>query len=202
METGAVAEESGWGSSALFWLCLLVAAAMYGSVALAPKLLASLTLKREHYAQQVRLVDLERRVAYLDRVVEAMESEPEFAAQLARVDFDAARPGDERISVEPALSLDAREIAPSQATPASAATMLIPLLRQLTDRHELRRALLTISAALVIFAFAFLQDVPAEENEASDGTAGRLDGNQPGWGHWLSRRYRATAVRDARSHDG
>lgn len=156
----------GWVTSLLFWLCLVLAASMYGGVALAPKLLSWLTLKQEHYTHQVRLVELERKVKYLGRVVDAMENDAEFAAQLARVDFDAARPGDERIAVDPMLSLDARER--PAATPAlpRTASLLAPLLRQVTDRPELRRALLTIAAALILFAFTFLQE-PAVEGRPS-----------------------------------
>lgn len=153
-------------TSLLFWLCLVLAASMYGGVALAPKLLSWLTLKQEHYTHQVRLVELERKVKYLGRVVDAMENDAEFAAQLARVDFDAARPGDERIAVDPMLSLDARERPAATPVLPRTASLLAPLLRQVTDRPELRRALLTIAAALILFAFTFLQE-PAVEGRPS-----------------------------------
>lgn len=152
----------GWATSLLFWLCLVLAATMYGGVALAPKLLSWLTLKQEHYTHQVRLVQLERKVKYLGRVVDAMENDAEFAAQLARVDFDAARPGDERIAVDSNLSLDARDRPAAAPVLPRTASLLVPLLRQVTDRPELRRALLTIAAALILFAFTFLQEPTIE----------------------------------------
>ena len=148
----------GWVTSLLFWLCLVLAATMYGVVALAPKLLSWLTLKQEHYTHQVRLVELERKVKYLGRVVDAMENDADFAAQLARVNFDAARPGDERIAVDPMLSLDARDRPTAAPALPRTASLLVPLLRQVTDRPDLRRALLTIAAALILFAFTFLQE--------------------------------------------
>lgn len=152
----------GWVTSLLFWLCLLLSATMFASVALAPKLLAWLTLKHEHYTHQVRLVEMERKVTYLGRVVDAMENDPEFASQLARVDFDAVRPGDERIAVDSTLSLDGRERQPEVPAVPRTTSLLTPLLHQITDRPELRRALLTIAAVLILFAFTFLQESAVE----------------------------------------
>ncbi len=175
----------GWAATLTFWGCLLIAAAMYAAVSLAPKMLTWATLKREQYEHQVKLVTLERQVTYLRRVVDAMENDPEFASQLARIDFDAARPGDERITVDPQLSLDAREIPVLvDATPRHV-SLLIPLLRQLTDRPELRRALLAASAALAIFAFTFLHD-PGSQT-ATD--ASEVQRSNPVFNDFFASRY-------------
>jgi hypothetical protein len=97
----------GWILSLAFWLCLLLAGGLYAAVALSPKILAHLHLKQKFYENQIRLVTLERQVQYLGKVVVALENEPDFAAELLRVDFDASRPGDERIAVDRSLSLGA-----------------------------------------------------------------------------------------------
>jgi hypothetical protein len=184
----------GWFVSLLFWLCLFLAGAMYAAVALSPKLLAWASLRDEHYGNQVRLVELEKQVKYLGRVVDALEDDPEFAAQLARVDFDASRPGDERITVDPSLSLDARDESRPRATVDRTAWYL-PLLRQFADRPEFRRALLTIAAALSIFSFAFLQEAPSEGTQAPVPGPTRPAPARPAprdvsWLEWLKRRYR------------
>src|SRR5262245_43263996 len=156
---------------------------MYAAVALSPEPLAWTTLREEHYANQVRLVELEKQVKYLGRVVDALEDDPEFAAQLARVDFDAARPGDERITVDPSLSLDARDESRPR-TSVDRTPWYVPFLRQFSDRPELRRALLTIAAVLSIFSFAFLQEGLPEPVFRRAAAAG------PGWLERLRKRYR------------
>lgn len=186
----------GWLVALLFWLCLILAAAMYAAVSLSPKLLAWIELRDEHYAHQVRLVEVERQVSYLGRVVDALENDPEFAAQLARVDFDAARPGDERITVDPSLSLDAHSETPPRSLSPRSHSWSVPLLRQFTDRPDLRRALLTIAAALCVFAFTFLQ-----ESLVSEALPSRLisvpvaESKQAvRWSDWLTRRYRKSPL--------
>lgn len=152
---------------------------MYAAVSLAPKVLEWATLTQEEYRIQLRLVTLERQVTYLGRVVDALENEPDFAEQLARMDFDARRPGDERISVAPSLTLDARDVQPPPDPTPRHVSLLIPLARQLTERAELRRAMLTGAAALLVFAFTFLNEAPPQE-KTSDKRA---------WQDFFARRY-------------
>jgi cell division protein FtsB len=144
--------------SVVFWGTLLLAAGAYAAVALAPKLLAYGTLSDEYRGLQTRLVTLERRVQYLERVATALEDDPQFAAELARIDFDAARPGDERIAVAPQHSLDARQAGAHVAHPVTASPAGLPLLRVLAEDRPVRIALLAAAAVACLAAFTFLHD--------------------------------------------
>src|SRR5262245_13427599 len=97
----------GWLASLLFWGCLLVAVSLYGVVVLSPKVIAFLELDQEYRVNQARLVRMERQVEYFDKVAGALEKDPAFAAELARIEFDAAKPGETRIAVDKGLSLQA-----------------------------------------------------------------------------------------------
>ncbi len=161
---------------------LLCAAGLYASVALAPKLLMYLTLKNQYYGTQVRLVSLEQEVSDLHKVVEALENEPDFAAQLARVDFDAARPGDERISVDSNLTLDSRMNDASVAIPVSTLPWYGPFLKVLAQNGKLRTLIMVLSAGLIIVAFTFVHESQADQLRTSAGTV------RGGFG-WLANRY-------------
>ena len=115
-----------WIISLTFWTCLLVATLLYAVVALAPKYLVYLRLKDAHFANQVRLVNLEQQNGYLQKVVYALEDEPRFQAELARYDFDAAKPDEERIAVEGALALD-RLTAPAFVVPDETLPPYLPI---------------------------------------------------------------------------
>jgi len=161
--------EHAWLISLSFWLCLLFAAGLYASASLAPKFLTYLTLRHQCSTNQVRLVTLERQVRYLSKVGDALETEADFAAELARVDFDAARPGDERIPVDRTLNLDART-EPNQALPAVTLPWYTPLVKLLAGGRCVRAATLTAAALLTLFAFTFLHDSQAQQIRAATDT--------------------------------
>jgi hypothetical protein len=155
----------------LFWTCLLLAIALFAMVVLSPKLLAYWQLEKEHYDNQVKLVRLERQVEYLNKVASALETDAEFAKELARFEFDAFRPGDERIAVDRRLSLQAPQSPEPQFEPLAAASWFaLPLRTFVDNRQNTNRALLT-AAVLVVFAFAFLQ----ESSRPATARSGRPD---------------------------
>jgi len=139
-----------------FWLCLLFAAGLYAVVALTPGWSASLKLRDEYDRNQRQLVSLEQRTGYLRQVIEALETEPDFAAELARVDFDAARPGDERIPVGPDLVLHASPPKPTTTIPIDSHSWLWRFLEMGAHNRTARSAILSFSALLVLFAFTLL----------------------------------------------
>ncbi|MEX0700985.1 MAG: hypothetical protein WD069_02710 [Planctomycetales bacterium] len=149
--------DRGWIASVLFWLCLLAAVALYGSVALAPKYLEHLELRGAHHAGQVRLVAIERQVRTLEKVAQALETDPAFIAELARIDLDAGDPAEERIAVAPQHRLDAP---PAAAAPLPAATLPwhAPFVREFAESRALRRTLLVSAAAIVLAAFTLLHE--------------------------------------------
>ncbi|MFQ5735214.1 MAG: septum formation initiator family protein, partial [Planctomycetaceae bacterium] len=93
--------------SAAFWLALFAAAGFYALVALSPKLSTYLEQRSRRRENQLRLVLLERQVLYLKRVERALQSDPEFAAELARKELGASRPGEETFPVGGELALEA-----------------------------------------------------------------------------------------------
>jgi cell division protein FtsB len=144
--------------SFLFWTCLLTAAALYGGVSLAPKLVVWQEWDWQYRANQLELVTLESRSTQLEQVVAALKDDPQFAAELVRQEFDAQAPGEEVIPVSRGLSFHphaAEEIPPPMATPPRPWD---PYVTALATQQPLRRALLGIAATLVILGFTFLHD--------------------------------------------
>ncbi len=149
-----------WLVSLLFWACLLVSVALFAITVLSPKVLAFLELEKEYHQNQVRLVRLERQVEYFDKVASALQSDTEFAKELARFEFDAIRPGEERIAVDRRLSLQASPAPdPLPHSAPSVEWYALPLRTFLDDPRNSNRALV-VAALLVIVAFAFLQEPP------------------------------------------
>ncbi|MGE3313798.1 MAG: hypothetical protein AB7O26_01695 [Planctomycetaceae bacterium] len=154
-----------WIASLAFWLCLVAAAGLFASVTLAPRLAAHLELKEEYQANQIELVGMESRMQYLEKVAEALKNDPQFAAEVARIDFDAARPGDERIAVDKTLSLSAPKYDPPALPEAEVAPWYAPIAETLARSAALRPLTLLVAAALVVVAFTFLHDAPATETD-------------------------------------
>jgi hypothetical protein len=147
--------------SLVFWCSLVVAVGIFSVIAFAPKWLAHVELWNRRQANQVRLVTLERQVSDLGKVVHSLETDAEFAAQLARIDFDASRPGDERIAVSADHALDARTAPSAFSRPAVSLPWYAPLLCLFAYNDTIRYCLLTIAAAIAIMAFTFLHESQA-----------------------------------------
>lgn len=194
-ESHSTAAESGWFVSLLFWLALFAAAALYAAVALAPKYLAYLEISREYYDNQVRLVGLQRQVAYLQKVGAALENDPQFAAELTRVEFDASRPGEERIPVERHLALDGRVPQPPSAVSTARLPWYAPLVVLAAENRRLRRDLLIAAGAIVLVAFTFLHESEAPRIRSAARMVHGAASTAFAPVRWLAARYR----RDARA---
>lgn len=153
----------GWVVSLLFWLSLLTSAGLYGLVSLAPSLEAQIELKRQEHLNQIHLLHLERQVRYLGQVVEALEHDPQFREELARVEFSADRPGFERLPVDPHLSLDARPARHQLVQDLDPAPWYVPYLVAFGQRGAARRNSVMFAAGLVIVAFTFLHESQARQ---------------------------------------
>ena len=81
--------EQSWVPSVAFWLCLFVAAVLFAIPYLAPKLLRHARLSSRYHDNQARLATLSEHCEHLKIVQEALQSDPGFQAELARVEFDA-----------------------------------------------------------------------------------------------------------------
>ena len=157
-ETQISEENHAWVISLTFWACLFCATALYAAVALAPKLLTNLNLKNAYHTHQAHLVNLERQNDHLQKVVDALEHEPGFQAELARFDFDAFPPNEERIAVGEGLTLTNRLAPPSFETPVYTLPWYGPLVETLTYKEQLRALALILSAVLTVVAFSCLHD--------------------------------------------
>ena len=160
-------EESSfsWIISLIFWIFLFIAASLFASIVLAPRYLSYLNLRNEYHANQVRLVTLENQVEYLRQVAHSLEHDSEFRSEVARVDFDAVRPGEERIAVEPNLALDIPEWNPNHKIPLTNGFWYLPILKVLGENQKVRSSILLIAATIVVLSFTFLHESQSRQLE-------------------------------------
>lgn len=142
--------------SLVFWTCLIAAATLYGAVALAPKVHKYLEVRHQYLTNQVRLVQIEKEAVYLKRVRDALENDPEFAAQMAKVDFQMSRGDAESIPVASDLMRGARDFTSSDKPTVPPIEPSYPFLQLLAESHFWRSFLITMSAGLTLTAFTFL----------------------------------------------
>jgi hypothetical protein len=172
-----------------FWCSLLIAAGLFAVLALAPKLRTYHRLSREYEGLHRQLVSTERRTESLAKVADALEHDPAFASELARINFDAS-PAEERIPVGPQLSLAAWDSEPANTDirPAPAVLLDGPLLDTLSEDRAVRIPLMAASSLLILVAFAFCgQNTAAERDGTSEQPCNGLRG-------WLANRYRKPAA--------
>jgi len=160
-------EESrfGWIISLTFWIFLFIAASLFAAVVLAPRYLSYLNLRNEFLTTQVQLVSLENQVEYLRQIAHSLEHDPEFRSEVARVDFDAVRPGEERIAIAPELALDVPQWNPNQKIPIASHFWYEPMLRVLSENQKVRSSILLSAAAIVILSFTFLHESQSQQLE-------------------------------------
>lgn len=163
--TSVAGRIGGLAISLAFWTGLLISAVLFAAVNLSPRLVAILKLRDEHYANQLRLVELEQQARQLERVVEALEHDPDFAAEMARLEFDALRPGEEVIAVDRTLVLDARHAATAERERTVTQAWYLPAVEVLATRRQLRNLLLLAAAVLVLASFTWLQESTAGQLE-------------------------------------
>lgn len=160
-------EESGisWMISLTFWVLLFLAASLFAAVVLAPRYLSYLELRNEYLSNQMQLVTLENQVEYLKQIAHSLEHDPEFRSEVARVDFDAVRPGEERISVEPNLALDLPKWNPRQKIPVTSRAWYVPMLSVLSENQKVRSSILLTAAVIVVLSFTFLHESQSQQLE-------------------------------------
>lgn len=166
-----------------FWLAILAAGGLFAGVALSPKLVVWFEYRDRRRANQERLVAMERNVNHLERVAEALERDPEYAAELARVELQASRRGEERIPVPAELALkpgavrgegSGRNAArAASATPSDAfAVQSRPVLQRLSGDEALRRWMLISAAGIVLLSFTFLHAPKPQTDDEPDESRG------------------------------
>jgi cell division protein FtsB len=152
--------------SLLFWLSLLAATAMFAAVGLSPKILERMRLEAQFDASQFRLVQMEQQNEQLERVLEAIRKDKDFAAEMTRIEFDAMRQDEEIIPVESGLRLSPRDLSTPKTPAVMAQAWYRPVLVPFAENDLLRRNLLTASAVLVVIAFTWLQPARATQEKS------------------------------------
>ncbi len=143
--------------SALFWPCLATGIALGTAAALAPRVVVWSKLHQQYLDGQAELVVRQQQVQQLERVVHALERDPQFAAELARVELGAWAAGSERIALPAALGFDPR-VSHSEPTVAVVRTpWYVPWAELVATNATLRVRLLVAAGALVVAAFVLLQ---------------------------------------------
>ncbi|MEQ9411505.1 MAG: hypothetical protein RIK87_27570 [Fuerstiella sp.] len=145
-----------WAVSICFWCALLLAAAVYATVALAPKFAVWNRVRHEHLKNAEQLVALEDDVDYLERVEKALETDPEFVDRLAGMSGQTADDDTEYIPVSGTLLFGYEQMSAAATLPDE--PPYHQLIMTLASRRPLRRGLLIFAAALTILAFTFLND--------------------------------------------
>lgn len=173
---------SGLIVSLLFWACLLLAASLFASVALAPKLAETLRLQDLYTVNQLKLVSVERQNEQLQRVVEAIQHDKDFATEMTRIEFDAVRSDEEIIPVAADLKLETRGIETPRTQPVVPRAWYRPWLTLLTENDSLRSSLLGTAAVLVVVSFTWFQ--PA----STDRIAKQIQFSRTAW-QALRKRY-------------
>lgn len=152
---------SGMVVSLLFWFSVLTAATLFAAVGLSPKLIERSRLRDSYDANQFRLVQIERQNEQLQRVVDAIRNDKEFAAEMTRIEFDAVRQDEEIIPVDAGLRLSPRDVGIPHAPAVMPRVWYRPLLVPFAENDSLRMSLLGTAAALVVISFTWLQPATA-----------------------------------------
>ena len=143
--------------SVSFWLTLTVAGVMYAAVSLSPKFAAWINVRQQYVTNATRLTQLEDEVDYLERVAEALKTDPEFAKRLIRANQNPGAQGSEFIPVSKGLLFGGAETkeytAPEVVRPAFAKVVF-----HLASHEQHRTWLLAGSAGLTLLAFTLLND--------------------------------------------
>lgn len=186
--------------SLAFWLALLTATVMFALPTLAPKLVALHQLEQDRNAWQTKLVTKEREASRLAYFVDALRTDPDLAAELARVQFDAVRPGEEVITVEGSLAFnhrfgvdpgaDENRTIVSATSSSSVPLAWLPWIERLANERELRWTLLGSATVLVLIAFTLLQEATSaplatasEVNATDEATFADECGTECEWPH-------------------
>jgi hypothetical protein len=142
----------------LFWACLLFSVALYAPCVLAGRVVAWADLQQQYDRNQAELIGVQRQVRHLQRVADALEADPGFAAQLARVELGAAPAGARVIALPPELANDPRVPPPVEAIEPPRAPWYLSIMQRLAGDSALRRNLLLAAAGVFLFGFLVFRD--------------------------------------------
>jgi len=138
-------------------MCLLSSAVLFASVSLAPRLVEWHELKLSTLDRQQQLVEVEQHIQHLEKVVQALEHDPHFQAEIVRREIGAPAEG-ESIPLEKSLTVDL--MVPNVSAPniPLVTPWYIPILKALSVPSDWRRRVLWVSAGFCLFAFVALRE--------------------------------------------
>ena len=143
--------------SVAFWMCLLSSAALFASVALAPRLVEWHELHLATIERQLQLVELELHIQHLEKVVHALEFDPHFQSEVIRREIGSP-PNGERIPLDKSLTVDLAVPNVEAPNVPLVVPWYIPIFRALSVPSDWRRRVLWISAGLCLLAFVVLRE--------------------------------------------
>lgn len=152
-------EASTVAVSVCFWCVLLTSTVIYGLVALAPKLAVWQEVRSEYLQNTRQMVTLEEDVEYLKRVDEALSTDPEFLKRLVGLNRNDQE--SELIPVSGSLLFGQADDPQLPETTSTQKSFLVTATHRIARNGPLRNSMLLLSAALTMFAFAFLNDAGA-----------------------------------------
>jgi len=143
--------------SIAFWLVLLIAATLYASVALSPKIADWINVRQQYLANAGRLTQLADEADYLERVAAALKSDPEFARRLVRANQNSGSGGAELVPVSQDLLFGGTaKKAPLEVQVVQ--PVVAKAVFHLASHQQHRTWLLMVSASLTLLAFTLLND--------------------------------------------
>jgi hypothetical protein len=157
LEASSPETLAGVAISLVFWVCLLLSAVLFAAAALSPKLAAYMQLRDQYETNQFELVTLERQAGQLQRVINAIRSDKNFAAEMTRIELDAARPEEEVIPVEGDLKLDAKTMRQDDLYRDAEFVWYQPIVQILAGDSNLRMGVLATAGLLLVVSFTMLQ---------------------------------------------
>ena len=168
--------------SVSFWLTLTVAGTMYAAVALSPKFAAWINIRQQYVTNATKLTQLEDEVDYLERVAEALKTDPEFAKRLIRANQNFGAKGAEFIPVSKGLLFGGAE-AKEYTVPQVIQPAFAKVVFHMASHEQHRSWLLAGSAGLTLLAFTLLNDAGVAIMQSALATVFRIFA-------WLTARYR------------
>ncbi len=128
---------------------------MYASVALAPRLFSWIEIRHDFITNAHQLQALETEIDYLERVRDALESDPEFVRQMAAASIAEDIGETDMIPVSGTLIFGSEEQLQDRM-PEIQVPMGTTVVRRFASDRQLRSLLLACVCLMVIFAFTVL----------------------------------------------
>ena len=168
-----------------FWACVAAAAVLFGSVALAARIVENSQLQRDTARRQSALLTLSGDVEHLQRVVTALQSDAELVGTISRHELPDHLDETSAIRLHGRLRHDPRTVPPEPVDVAWEAAWYLPILESLATSPQRRLRWSLTAAALLVFGFVFLHE------NAGSRLVGRTIAAPL---RWLGNRYRRPAA--------